>query len=248
MSVTQCFQLLTVYCGEADTQKDPQSSCRPAGRLTTGTRERCAAGVWKMGAVKWKTAKKLTVWMKGTKVSYSEHRLARSSESRTVFYSSKVSPFLFVRKCLLNLRLSANSFRDRKAADQRTAVVRSDFTFASVFKKPPLVSRLNWPDSRVSLPHFIKTEKKTLWSVQTYVNDARRGDTWNFDWQLKGAGLTLEVVLGDNVTPVIFVLVFYPKKLQWSPQLSPLFATYDCKKFDLRRCPSSECILYTRLC
>lgn len=39
-SVSQCFQLLTVYCGGPDTRGDPQSSCGPADTQTSGTRER----------------------------------------------------------------------------------------------------------------------------------------------------------------------------------------------------------------
>lgn len=40
-SVSQCFQLLTVYCGGAESHGDPQSSCGAVDRRTAGTQERC---------------------------------------------------------------------------------------------------------------------------------------------------------------------------------------------------------------
>lgn len=62
---------------------DQQQTDEPAGHGS-------AAGVWKMGAVKWKTAEERTVWMKGTKVSYSGRRRTRTLTKVVFFHSLSV--------------------------------------------------------------------------------------------------------------------------------------------------------------
>lgn len=113
-SVTQCLQLLT------DSHIDPQSSCGAADRQAAGTEERCGGLENGSGEVK-KTAEKRTVWMKGTKVSYTRENLYKLD-----FFFSPLSPH-----CVLN------QLWLRHAAEQRTSVVRSDYILASVLRNRP---------------------------------------------------------------------------------------------------------------
>lgn len=92
-----------------------------------------AAGVGKMGAVKWKkkTAEKRTVWVKSTKVSYSEHTLTRKVMKVGVSFIILPPPL-----CQRVFVCRRGEFRTQKPqwSDQIS------------LRKPPLVSRGDWTD------------------------------------------------------------------------------------------------------
>lgn len=146
----------------------------------------------------------------------------------------------------------------RKARERRTSVVRSDFTFASAFKKPPLVVPTGTDQKAFLCVWFHrKNDSQTNFFFFFYQarelpeNDARRGDTRGL-WLTaeRGAGLSLEVLLpsaSDIHTCEHCFWIIYPKTKErrgCSSFLGSLraFATYGSKKFDLQRCPCSQCI------
>lgn len=158
-SVSQCFQLLIVYCGGAEhtVRGVLQSSWRLADRRASGTRESGGGLENGSGEVK-KAAEKRTAWMEGTKVSSWKHRVMRKvTKSRfpsLLFYPLPSSSAYFLSSKLLNV------VGQRALSRGGWDIWPAQISRLPLFKKPPLVSRLTRPGSCVSLAHAVRTQRE----------------------------------------------------------------------------------------
>lgn len=206
---------------QADGPVELMRTSRPTNRRGYGSTK----GFWKMGAVKWKTAEKRTVWVKSPKVSSFEHTSRRKVLEEGV--------------CIIVLLLSVSE-SVRGVSDPRASVVRSGFN--SVLRKPPLGSRGEQTDRAAAGCYRRLSDGGGGYFMDGYHWCAQRwlAELWMTS---KRGGVATGAISDvtrthrntwDSWTERNGFAINCPKKLQFACRALPRTG---CKKSELRKCP-----------
>lgn len=196
-SVSSSWQFLAA--GQT-ARREPRSSCGPEDTRTSGTRERCGGlenGSGEVKKKKKKTAEERTVWMNGTKVSYSLHtgeaREKKVTKSGTgsspcssrVGQKSVCSVFVSLRRSFGHTpRTSGPPW----SGSGFTFLLRVQETAPGVPReltgRERVVTATRW-DARTNFTGSVNSLNSRDWCAQ-------RGDMWSCDWQAERGGVDIE--------------------------------------------------------